>query len=465
MLTIYVSPSLLAKSCHSILRSCLSVSFHIHILLGGDAWVRAGHPFVSSSRGIAINGVILIKTTLFRYRVITKRKKNFSVFVDAVKLVVQIQDEAAAGQRATTAVLTPPLSLDGGLAAEHRPPNLLRRVLSFFGNLPSLFNMPKSQLQCYGEAVYCFGEDYLNKCAKGKSSLERFASVVAWSISTTRPALFGQAPFNPILGETHHVSRGSLNVLLEQVSHHPPVSALHATDAKDNVELIWCHKPVPRFHGASVEAVIKGKRHLRLLKFGENYEMDSPNLLIKLLPTTGADWVGDVSIRCKDSGLEADLCYYKSHAFLGFGGSSKSVRGKIFHSKTLKTIYEIDGQWDRIVKLKDVHSGEVTILYDAKKAISGLKTPILQAPQNMWPTESATVWSEVSQAILNKEWGKASAAKQIIEEKQRKLQRERKSSGELWVPKHFTVTHTKENEWDCSPLEQSVAPAPIIVPP
>ncbi|URE40141.1 Oxysterol-binding protein [Musa troglodytarum] len=253
----------------------------------------------------------------------------------------RLQDEAAAERPATTAVLTPPLSLEGGLAAEHRPPNLLRRVLSLFGNLPPLFNMPKSQLQCYGEAVYCIGEDYLNKCAKGKSSLER----------------------------------------------------------------------------------------------------------------------------CKDSGLEADLCYYKSHVFLGFGGSSKSVRGKILHSKTLKTIYEIDGQWDRIVKLKDVHSGEVTVLYDAKKAISGLKTPILQAPQNMWPTESATVWSEVSQAILNKEWGKASAAKQNVEEKQRKLQRERKSSGELWVPKHFTVTHTKDNEWDCSPLEQSVPPAPIIVPP
>ncbi|RWV93181.1 hypothetical protein GW17_00044379 [Ensete ventricosum] len=205
-------------------------------------------------------------------------------------------------------------------------------------SLPPLFNMPKSQLQCYGEAVYCIGEDYLNKCAKGKSSLE------------------------------------------------------------------------------SVEAVIKGKRHLRLLKFGENYEMDSPNLLIKLLPTTGADWVGDVSIRCKDSGLEADLCYYKSHAFLGFGGSSKSIRGKIFHSKTLKTIYEIDGQWD-------------------------------------------------SQAILNKEWGKASAAKKNIEEKQRKLQLERESSGELWVPNHFTVTHTKEDEWNCSPLEQSVPPAPIIVSP
>lgn len=83
--------------------------------------------------------------------------------------------------------------------------------------LPPLFNIPKSQLQCYGEGVYCIGEDYLSKCALGKSSLERFTSVVAWSISTTRPAIFGLAPFNPVLGETHHVSKETLNVLLEQV--------------------------------------------------------------------------------------------------------------------------------------------------------------------------------------------------------------------------------------------------------
>lgn len=78
--------------------------------------------------------------------------------------------------------------------------------------------MPKSQLQCHGETLYCYDEDYLQKCIRGKSKLDRFASVVAWSISTTRPAIFGQAPYNPILGETHHVSRGSLNVLLEQVT-------------------------------------------------------------------------------------------------------------------------------------------------------------------------------------------------------------------------------------------------------
>lgn len=54
-------------------------------------------------------------------------------------------------------------------------------------------------------------------CNNGESPIDRFISVVAWTISTTRPVTFGVAPYNPILGETHHVSKGNLNVLLEQV--------------------------------------------------------------------------------------------------------------------------------------------------------------------------------------------------------------------------------------------------------
>lgn len=81
--------------------------------------------------------------------------------------------------------------------------------------------------------------------------------------------------------------------------------------------------------------------------FGESYEMDSPNLLIKLIPPTGADWAGNVRIRCRDSELEADLCYYNSRGFLGFGGSSRSLRGTIFRSNTSQMIYQIEGEWDR----------------------------------------------------------------------------------------------------------------------
>lgn len=83
--------------------------------------------------------------------------------------------------------------------------------------LPAVFNFPKSQLQCYGESVYCTSSNLLSKCNNGQSPLDRFTSVVAWSISTTRPTSFGVAPYNPTLGETHHVSKGNLNVLVEQV--------------------------------------------------------------------------------------------------------------------------------------------------------------------------------------------------------------------------------------------------------
>jgi oxysterol-binding protein-related protein 8 len=89
----------------------------------------------------------------------------------------------------------------------------------YIPQLPPTFNMPKSQLQWYGECVYstATGVDLLNNINNGKTALDRLISVVAWSISTTRPQKFGFAPYNPILGETHHVSKGNLNVLLEQV--------------------------------------------------------------------------------------------------------------------------------------------------------------------------------------------------------------------------------------------------------
>lgn len=97
--------------------------------------------------------------------------------------------------------------------------------------------------------MYCVNDDMLSKCANGETAVDRFTSVVAWSVSTVRPLMFGVAPYNPVLGETHHVTRGNMNVLLEQVSHHPPVSALHATNEKDNIEMIMCQYAIPKFNG------------------------------------------------------------------------------------------------------------------------------------------------------------------------------------------------------------------------
>jgi hypothetical protein len=71
----------------------------------------------------------------------------------------------------------------------------------------------------------------------------------------------------------------------------------------------------------------------------------------------------------------------------------------------------------------------------------------------------------VSKGILSKDWEKAREAKKAVEEKQRELLRDRESKGETcWVPKHFSVSYSKEGGWDCSPIQQRVPPAPIVVP-
>ncbi|KAI4335372.1 hypothetical protein L6164_014021 [Bauhinia variegata] len=373
----------------------------------------------------------------------------------------------------TKIVLTKPFSL-GDSHDVYRAPNLLQRLLSLLKNarpgsditriqlqLPPLFNFPKSNLQCYGELVYCTSSDLLSKCNSGQSPLDRFISVVAWSISTTRPFIVGLSPYNPILGETHHVSKGNLNVLLEQISNDPAVAALHATDEKENIEIIWCQYSVTQFNGTSAEAQVLGKRELKLLNHGESYEMNSPKFLARFLPIPGNDWIGNVNICCKESGLVAELCY-RSHSFLGFGGSQRSIKGKIFDSSSLKVLYEVDGHWDRTVTVKDKRNGEVRVIYDAKQVISGLQAPILKDAESVRATESTLVWSELSQAIMKKDWEKAREAKKTVEERQRELERERESKGETWIPKHFVVSHIKEKGWECSPIQKWVPAAPII---
>ncbi|KAL7224838.1 hypothetical protein ACSBR1_026176 [Camellia fascicularis] len=377
--------------------------------------------------------------------------------------------------RTRVAVLTPPLKLEGELDGnDYRAPNFFQRVLSLLKSVrpgtdltrfpvPPLFNIPKTMLQCYGESLYCISKDMLSPCANGKTPLDRFISVVAWNISTLRPLMFGVAPYNPILGETHHVSRGTLNVLLEQVSHHPPVSALHATDEKEGIEFIWCHHLVPKFNGTTVETMVHGQRHLKLMNKGETYVMDHPNLLIRFLPVPGVHWVGKVRIHCQESGLEAEL-HLGGSSFISRRAYFRSIKGKVFMSSSMKTIYEINGHWDRVVTVKDVSNGEQTVIYDAKEALSGLKTPILKDPERLWASESSVVWAEVSKNILSKCWDKAREAKTAVEEKERELLRERMAKGEIWVPKHFTVSQSKESGWVCLPNQEWVPTAPIVVP-
>lgn len=51
--------------------------------------------------------------------------------------------------------------------------------------------------------------------------------VIAFGLSTTILSLEAEKPFNPILGETYQGYIAGCPVYGEQISHHPPISALY----------------------------------------------------------------------------------------------------------------------------------------------------------------------------------------------------------------------------------------------
>jgi hypothetical protein len=131
-------------------------------------------------------------------------------------------------------MIAPPLGVDNQAdyfrGCDTKQKNVLFRVLDILKGarpgsdltsfkVPAQFNLPKSQLQCYAEQVYCCGQNLMEQCTDGATPLDRFLAVLRWHISLVRPAPFLKAPYNPVLGETHHVSAGDLNLLAEQVTY------------------------------------------------------------------------------------------------------------------------------------------------------------------------------------------------------------------------------------------------------
>ncbi|CAM6046000.1 unnamed protein product [Sphagnum compactum] len=327
--------------------------------------------------------------------------------------------------------------------------------------LPPQFNLPKSQLQAYGESVYCCAQDLLGMCTAGATPLDRFLAVVRWHISTTRPAPFARAPYNPILGETHHVSVGDLNVLCEQVSHHPPVSALYATSGSKKLQLLWWHHAVPRFCGNGVEITILGQRQLKLTEHHETYETSSPKLFIRFFPMPANEWLGNTTVRCIKSGLEASVSF-KGRGFFGFRGSSNRVSGKIWEISTKRVLYELNGSWDKVVTVKNKHSGEICNLYDAQDAIVDIHAPVVENMKGVSSMESVNVWSDLTDALINGESAQAMReTKRRLEEMQRELEQKRHASGIVWTPKHFRST--KEGNWVWHDEAAHVPCAPLVV--
>jgi hypothetical protein len=166
----------------------------------------------------------------------------------------------------------------------------------------------------------------------------------------------GKKPFNPVLGETcawtyQHADAhsGVTRMVCEQVSHHPPISAMHIHNESLGVTLEGAAQIDAKFMGNSVLVPFKGVRRLTIKGTNEIYHLTYPSLQYRgvMLGPKGAEWIGKVEIRCPHTKLVAKL-EFKPMGWLGMWGAWHRVEGAIKSVGGKKEVVgAISGCWDK----------------------------------------------------------------------------------------------------------------------
>ncbi|CAF1075291.1 unnamed protein product [Rotaria sordida] len=133
-------------------------------------------------------------------------------------------------------------------------------------SIPVVWNEPLSFLQRLTECLEY--SSLLDQAALANTTIERFHFLTAFIVSTISTHLERMSkPFNPLLGETYELKtegNAPFHYIAEQVSHHPPVSALHARG--QNWTLYANVEPKIKFHGTNIVAISEGRWILRIKK-------------------------------------------------------------------------------------------------------------------------------------------------------------------------------------------------------
>ena len=220
-------------------------------------------------------------------------------------------------------------------------------------SMPVTLNEPLSVLQRLCEELEY--SELLEKAASSDFAMERMMWVAAFAVSAYGYCndRAGHKPFNPLLGETYECVRDDkgFKYVAEQVSHHPPITACHATSSR----WTWWQdfRVKTKFWGKSMEFQPEGLTNVELeLKdspWNEVYSWNKVTTCIHNLFGSAERWAdlyGTCSIKCRrklkpgaeqppetkiNEGKVVSTCHIDFMSASGYWGNSKrhEVRGSI----------------------------------------------------------------------------------------------------------------------------------------
>ncbi|KAJ2722413.1 Oxysterol-binding protein 4 [Coemansia sp. Benny D115] len=340
--------------------------------------------------------------------------------------------------------------------------SFIKGILSFTGDLSSLtcpsFLLNGISLLEYGY-LSAHWSDYpqvLAEITKATDPAERIKLVARWFVST----LYGsfnkrvaesnsgeKKPFNPILGEQFIASwndaeYGETKFVCEQVSHHPPVSAIYFENAKAGIYGNGHFSQKSKFKGTTMKVVQEGRVTLRMKNTDEIYCLTLPNLNICSI-LSGKPFLemsSNTFIR-SSKGYTAEFQWHTKPWLYGeyhkFDGKIYKDSAKVYveNGSDREQLYTMQGKWVAESRVVDLRSGQEGVLFDvnAQPAAEIIIQPLDEQSQ----LESRRVWHKVSEALASGDYDVASREKTVIEEEQRALRKQRAENNEKWEPSMF----------------------------
>ncbi|CAF3590049.1 unnamed protein product [Fusarium graminearum] len=253
----------------------------------------------------------------------------------------------------------------------------------------------------------------------------------------------GKKPLNPFLGElflgSYSDKAGSQSQLIvEQVSHHPPVTACSIYNKERGIlsrGFVGQETSFSLVSGVAVRqtgyAIIKDDKH------DETHLMTMPTILVKGV-TTGNPYP-ELEGPCyitSSSGYMTKIDFYGKRAF-GFGEKNQVVAEVFAPDNKKEPLYSITGQWTSNLVIQDSSKNTLEEFDIDKIPIS----PLSVAPiDKQTPWESRRAWSKVTHAIKERNIEKVYAHKSAIEDSQRRRRVEEEKKGVEWNRLFFTTS-------------------------
>lgn len=322
-------------------------------------------------------------------------------------------------------------------------------------NLPASVLDPVSTLEKTKKSMQR-GELMQDVCNPLNDAENRLFNVMRFNISGLSRERFGKKPYNPVLGEVYrccfvHKNEGGITSLVaEQVSHHPPITALHLRNDTLGFSMNSYTAPEPRFWGNSLEVKLSGSIRLVLNNFseGEEYIITRPYLYMTgfIAGRQRLEFNGISTFKCEKTGFGAEI-EYKAKGAMNYRTEMNGIIGKIFELKSKKTLYTLDGHWDKIVSMTNVETGVQSTLFDYESIVVEKSMVAVLPPENeLEQSFSTLVWKECSKAILAGEGMKANAEKRKVEEHERNLKKERCAAKIEWRHHYFCKKNEEGND-------------------